>query len=208
MTAIIDKRLFFSLTIAFIIATVVGTLAHETGHYFVAKYLGYDASINYGFTRWTLSSTGQAPNASDNFWITLGGTLSTILTGTIGLVLIFLFYQSYSDVKRLSSGQWFLIFVTLFWLRQTANFLVWVGSYLITGKFSQRGDEVKLALYAQLPEWSISALTAIIGAMTLAIVIFKLVPKIQRLTFVSSGLAGGISGYFIWLVLFGKYIMP
>jgi len=208
VTANFDGRLFIWLAIAFIIATVAGTLTHEGGHYFVAKYLGYDAGINYYSTWWALSSADQLTSPSDNFWFTIGGPMESMLTGTIGLALLFLFRRSFKGETKLSFGQWFLIFVSLFWLRQTANFVGWIGGYVFTRKFSQHGDEIKLAHYLQLPEWTLVTLTAFIGAIVLTIVIFKFVPVKQRLTFITSGLAGGIAGYMLWLVWFGKYIMP
>ncbi|HEY6505187.1 MAG TPA: hypothetical protein VIZ28_14520 [Chitinophagaceae bacterium] len=208
MTSNFERRLFVFLTIAFVTATIVGTLTHECGHYFVAKYLGYNAGINYYSTWWALSTPDQVTHPSDKLWITLGGPMETMLTGTIGFALLLLFNRSFKDATKLSFGQWSLIFISLFWLRQPANFIVWIGGYLFTGKFSQRGDEIKLAHYFQLPEWTIATLTAIIGAIILIIIILKFVPAKQRLTFISSGLAGGISGYIIWLVLFGKYLIP
>ncbi len=204
----IDKRLFIWLFIAFIIATIIGTLTHESGHYIVAKCLGYDAGINYYSTWWAKSSPNQVVNPSDDFWFTLGGPIETMLTGTIGLVFLFSFRKSFASATKLSSGQWFLVFVSLFWLRQTANLVLWVGGYFFTGKFSQRGDEIILAHYLQLPDWTISTLTAIIGTVVLTIITFKFVPTKQRPTFIASGLTGGITGYVLWLVLFGKYLMP
>ncbi len=204
----VDKRLFIWLFISFIIATIIGTLTHECGHFVVAKYLGYDAGINYYSAWWAGSNPNQAINPSDSFWITLGGPIETMLTGTIGLVLLFLFRNSFAHATKLSFVQWFIVFVSLFWLRQTANLVTWIGSYFFNGKFSQRGDEIKLSQYLQLPGWTITTLTAIIGAIVLVIIIFKFVPTKQRLTFIASGLTGGITGYILWLVLFGKYLMP
>jgi len=44
------KKLLFFLVTAFIVFTAIGTMAHELGHYFVAKVLGYRATIGYSFT--------------------------------------------------------------------------------------------------------------------------------------------------------------
>ena len=48
--------LFVKLFIAFIAATIIGTITHELGHYLVAKSFGYPASINYASTHWEPSS--------------------------------------------------------------------------------------------------------------------------------------------------------
>lgn len=208
MTTNFDKRLFIWLTIAFIIATVIGTLTHECGHYLVAKAFGYDATIHYGSTGWRPLSPEQSVSQTDGFWILLGGPLETVLTGTIGLLLLFLFRKSFDEVENLSFKQWLLIFVSLFWLRQTANFIGWVGLYFINGKFSARSDEIRLAEHFNLPDGTISITTAIIGAIVLTVIIFKFVPLKQRLTFITSGLAGGLTGYYLWLTLLGKYLLP
>lgn len=232
-----DKRLFIWLSITFVLATVIGTLTHECGHYIVAKSFGYDANINYMSTSWTDKTNSEFMDSTyskyqteilsnkdfpekekymqlskihrqNYFWIILGGPLETILTGTIGLVFLFSFRKSFDKVTKLSFRQWFLIFISLFWMRQTVNLITWVGGYIVKGEFSQRGDEIKLAHHLNMPEWTIATLTAIIGAIILSIIIFKFVPKRQRLTFFTSGLVGGTIGYIFWLELFGKLIMP
>ena len=62
--------------------------------------------------------------------------------------------------------------------------------------------------YLELPKWSILLTTALIGAFVLWTVIFKFIPKKVRFTFICSGLFGGVSGYILWLELFGKILMP
>ena len=86
--------------------------------------------------------------------------------------------------------------------------MTWLGGYFIKGTFSTRSDEIRIADYLQLPNWTVISLTAIAGALILYIVIFKFIPLNQRLTFMAAGLLGGIAGYVFWLVLFGKYILP
>jgi hypothetical protein len=201
----INRQLLLYLTIGFIIATVIGTLTHEFGHYIIAKCLGYEAHINYAHTQ---LNPNQKINTTDSFLITLGGPFETMLTGTIGLTLLFSFRKSFLTVQQLSFGQWTLIFISLFWLRQTANFFVWVGGYLFSGQFSNRPDEIHLAQYFELPNWTISSLTAIFGIIVLTVVVFKFIPTQQRLTFIASGLIGGVSGYILWLHLLGQIIMP
>ena len=78
----------------------------------------------------------------------------------------------------------------------------------MNGKFSQIADEIKLTKYLNLPVWLISAGTAFIGTIVLSIIIFKYVPKKLRVTFIISGLLGGIIGYVLWLELLGKLLMP
>lgn len=36
----------------------------------------------------------------------------------------------------------------------------------------------------------------------------EIIPKAQLLTFLSSGLIGGVAGYYLWIIKFGSVIMP
>ena len=202
----IDRKLFIVLFLSFIAATIIGTLSHEFGHYIVAKHLGYEARIRYAATSWR---SPDGPVSEDNqVAILLGGPLQTILTGSIGLLFLWVFRKRFCESVKLSFGQWLAIFVALFWLRQTANFCVWLSSYFLDGQFSQRSDEIRIAKYFKLPDWSITSITAFIGVMVLVIVIFRFIPSSQRITFLTAGFMGGIAGYYLWIVQFGQYIMP
>jgi hypothetical protein len=202
---IVDKKLVLYLSLGFILATVAGTLSHEWGHYMVARSLGYKVAINYASTYLT---EGPYPTPAHLFRITLGGPVQTMLTGTVGLLLLFLFRKSFQSRQQLSFPQWGLIFITLFWLRQTANLAVGLGIFLFKGRLSESGDEVELARHWHLPGETISIITGLLGAVVLAIVIFTFIPARQRLTFVIAGLAGGVAGYLLWLKWLGPVIMP
>ncbi|MFI5131972.1 MAG: M50 family metallopeptidase [Chitinophagales bacterium] len=200
-----DKKLFILLSLAFIIAAIIGTLSHEFGHYIVAKGLGYKASIHYAHT----SLDGGLSESSNNRVLILsGGPLQTILMGMIGLLLLELRKRSFKTKARLTRGQWVLIFITLFWLRQTANLFVWLGDYLLTKQFSYSMDEIRIALELGLPFWSLAAITGLTGLVILCIVIFKFIPTPQRQTFILSGIIGGVTGYILWLYLLGPVLLP
>ena len=203
MTFTIDKRLLLYLIITFIVVTIIGTLSHECGHYILARLMGFSAHISYGMT-W-LVNDNKIMNPKQEFWFILAGPLQTMLTGTIAFLFL---CNSSRPIGRVSFGQWILVFLSLFWLRQSANFVVWVANYLITGKFKNNGDEIKLSTYLHLPSWSIVSVTALISLIVLTIVLFRFIPKLQRLTFILSGIIGGIAGYLFWLVYFGEIIMP
>jgi len=203
-----DKKLFIGLFLSFFGATIIGTLSHEFGHYIVAKYLGYGAKINYGATFLSSHDQNKPLTAISEIAVTLGGPIITMLTGTIGIVLLIVFRKNFYCANKLSRKEWLIVFFSLFWLRQPANFSAWLGSYIINGAFSSHGDEIRIASYFGLPIWTIISATASIGALTLAMITFKFIPTKQRLTFLTAGLTGGIAGYIFWLELFGRYIMP
>ncbi|MCX6250163.1 MAG: hypothetical protein NTX61_05365 [Bacteroidetes bacterium] len=239
LTLNFDFGLFVLLAIGFIAFTIIGTVSHESGHYVVARCLGYEAGINYKSTYFFLKDTNDEAfikshwqlnkkqikakqtfpdqekwdslllkRQHDSFWITLGGAMQTMLTGTIGLILLFFLRRRYFSSQKLPFFLWVLIFVTLFWLRQAANFFVGVTNLMLHGSIRSHSDEFILAGYLNFPRWSISIITASIALIVLAFVIFKFIPQKQRLTFILAGLVGGVSGYLLWLTFFGKFIMP
>ena len=232
-----DRKLFFFLSLAFILSTIVGTVSHEFGHYTVAKSLGYSSTISYGYTNWDDNNTRtlidstfskysneiesnldfprkkefeliQEKQMEDNFWIILGGPIQTMLTGTIGFLLLLYQRKKVYETNSIKLYDWFLIFLSLFWLRQFANLVTWTIGYFINGNFSLKGDEIGLAISLGLPKETLVILTALIGFAILTFVIFKIIPIDKRITFISAGLFGGIFGYFFWLVWVGPILMP
>jgi FtsH-binding integral membrane protein len=231
-----DFKLSIYLTLTFILMTVVGTLTHEFGHYSVSKILGYEASINYqSSSHWDddlneylkdtyekysneIKSDIDFPEKekyqkviqkyqSDNFWIVLGGPLETILTGSIGFMLFLVFRKRFITSDNVHFIGWTLMFISLFWLRQVANLFMAVMSLLLKGEPSQRGDEMRLANHLDINIWTIQLVTGLLGLSILAIVL-RFLPKTLIMTFLISGLIGGILGYYLWLIKFGQYIMP
>lgn len=231
----IHLKTFIYLTLTFIVMTAVGTVTHELGHYSAAKLLGYDASINYrSATYWNddfyyfrdvfhkysyeIKNRLDFPEKEkyyaliekhhkNAFFITLGGPLQTILTGTLGLILLLINRKKYIKVNSVSVFGWIVIFMSLFWLRQTANLCMSVFSYLLKGRISFNGDETKMALYLNLNIWTIKLITGLLGVIVL-LIILKLIPKRFIVTFILAGSVGGVLGFYLWIIKFGQYIMP
>lgn len=216
--------------------TVAGTLTHEFGHYAVARALGYEASINYqSSSHWNdringylndihrqypeaIKNNGDFPGKekylrvmaryrSDSFWIILGGPLQTMLTGTIGFILLLSYRKKIMTTVRVRFAGWLIIFMALFWLRQVANLFVGIASVLVKGQTTIRGDEMSLAYLSGINIWSIQILTGLLGIGVL-IQVIRMLPNNKVLTFLISGLVGGSVGYYLWLVQFGPYILP
>ncbi len=195
-------KTFLILVIAFIVATIVGTLTHECGHWIIAAFQGFDARISYGAMHYI---GNPEMSYTQSLWMSAGGPIQTMLTGTIGVLLSLRIPR---NIERLSVLQWTIVFLALFWLRQSANLVVGSASLLISSKNSIRGDEIRLAYGFGLPGWSIALLTGMIGFGVLYYITFRVVPQQQRITFLAAGLIGGILGYIFWLHLLGPLIMP
>jgi hypothetical protein len=191
-------RFFISLSLCFIFFTITGTLIHECGHYLMARYLGFNAVIDRNMTY--VENNPIDPTPGESFLITFGGSFLTILIGTVGITWLIIKRKSYQDKRSLTFFQWLAIFLSLFWLRQTLNFLFSIAKLISTGLAPERGDEIKMAKYLNLPVNSISCITGIIGLTLLCAVVFNFIPKQQRLTFLLSGLFGGIIGYTLWVL--------
>ncbi|HET6994518.1 MAG TPA: hypothetical protein VFI06_06035 [Chitinophagaceae bacterium] len=232
-----DWRLFIILVFAFIGATIIGTLSHECGHYLMAKSFGYSSRISFASAYWndpqkfevldtiysqyskeivegsTFPRKAEFEQLSrtysnDSLWITAGGPLQTLLTGTIGLILLLVGKRSFQSRQQLTFRQWTLVLITLFWLRQAAGLFLLVCWYVFTRQFFSKGDEIKIAVHLGLPSWSLIAVTGMIGFGVLYLVVFKFIPRQQRLTFILAGMTGGIAGYILWLHWLGPVLLP
>lgn len=231
-----DFKLSIFLIAAFILMTVAGTLTHELGHYSVARLLGYEASVNYrSSSHWNdsldryfsdvyhrypeeIKNGSDFPEKkaylkaiqqyrADYLWISVGGPMQTMLTGTFGFVLLICFRKKLINEEHVRFGGWVLIFITLFWLRQVANLAVGVGAFLLDGHTTLSGDEMWMAKLSGINIWTIQAVSGIIGIGVL-IQVIRWLPKHQVLTFLISGMVGGCLGYYLWLIRFGQYILP
>ena len=230
-------KLFFSLFFTFIFFTVIGTLTHEYGHYFAGKLVGISSTVHYSYTdieefprypevdeiyktyKQQIEAKQDFPlkqrfetlvKDSDQkyFYFTIGGPLQTMLTGTIGLLLMIVYRKTFFATNTLNVRQWLLIFLSLFWLRELANCVVLMAMLLFTNKRSFYSDEVKIAEYFGWHFTSVSIMTAIMALIIGLIITFKFVPAAQRKFFIAAGFAGGIVGYILWLYIIGPIILP
>ena len=231
----IKYLLYFSFT--FILFTVIGTISHEYGHIVVAKSLGYNTSLSYGSMNYNNPQQNERLEdiynenetaiksgldfrekndfqkgidklKSDSLLVAIGGPLQTIFTGTIGLWLVCLRRKT---IER--SGpelfDWVAVFLSLFWLREVFNVVTSIGGEFFSPVGSYfGGDERYISVALNLWPGTISIILAVIGLLISLFIIFKIVPKRLRLTFILSGLVGGISGFVLWMDIVGPKILP
>jgi hypothetical protein len=236
------KRLFILLFAGFIISVVAGTLSHECGHYFVARFLGYKGGhISYAFTYYghknpdsnffnpskkymayeknnrsfpkkeeyeKLKADYMARNHKESTIITAAGPLETMLAGSIGVFLLFYFRKGFFAAVELRLRQWIIVFLALFWLREPFNLLLSVGLKILNKMPHMKGDEFRISEALGMNQWVIIIIAAIAGTMVLWLVAFKFVPPRLRLTFLTAGFTGAVTGAILWLVLLGPVILP
>lgn len=232
----IDNKLLYRLILGFLVASIFATIVHEYGHFFTAKYLGYEARVSYGSTSWTnpgyqdffdgltrderikIQTNEYFPGKQDYqamvkkigdeaFLITLGGPVLTIIIGTLGLVVAFMYRRRFTDTA-LSFKKWLVVFTALFWLREPVNYIFDLLITVRQGSFPRRNDEAILARYLGLDSWSISFVLAVVGLLSVWIVYRRFIPDQDKTTFLLAGLVGGLGGYISWLFLFGPIFMP
>lgn len=201
-------KLYIHLISAFALTVVVGTVSHEYAHYVTARLLGYKAQIHYSSTTWQKEERVPFDEEKENCIILTAGVLQTIITGTAGLLLLLRKRRLYPKSEWLVFKEWVVVFLTLFWLRQTVNCISMVGKYVVLGEFSRNADEVKIEQYLHLPTNVLSYATGVIGSAILIYIIVTIIPVRQRLPFILSGFIGGIGGYVLWIHGIGYYALP
>ena len=232
----IEFREFFLIAISFIVFTIIGTLSHEYGHIIVAKYLGYETKLHYGsmtfkgnndklindiYFRNKFAITNNKNYSekehydqliekthSDSLAINIGGPIQTIVTGTIGFIL--LLYRSKLIYRNgLKILDWIYIFLSLFWLRQVFNLVMSIGNAIYKSNNNYfGGDERRIASALEIHEGSLAIPLAIFGLFITIYIVFKIIPLEKRLNFILGGLCGGILGFFIWLRFLGQILLP
>lgn len=233
---LIKPKLFLGLTLTFVLFTIIGTISHELAHYFVGKQLGFSVQFHYNrvsynnhpileyLSKITKNYLYELKNnirfsEKENyikkskslnyqqFLFTIVGPIQTIITGTFGLVLFLIYKKKQIKNNHISLLGWFLIFLTLFWLRQIFNTITSLYKYFRFDKLPTQSDEAKINDYLNLPHFTTEFTSAFIGCIIL-FVILKNIPRKLILTFLLSGLIGGILGYYLWFYEIGKLIFP
>jgi len=222
------------IIISFILLTILGTLLHEIGHIVPAKMLGYETTLHYGSMSWDSQSLKysnqvqkeypeidkvpqseidklsklKSKEENDNLWITLGGPIQTIATGLFGILIL---YLRRNTLNKLPFGilNWLAVFLAFFWSRQVFNFLIGILNFSLGNTDSPfGGDEAKISIMLTLPNGTIGIITAAIGVVVCSLIVFKIVPRQDRVKFLSSGIVGSAIGYITWFQIIGPNILP
>ncbi len=223
--------------IAFMVCTVVGTLTHELGHIAMAKMLGYKTKLHYASMSWNwekltnkideyrvkykteiiedMDFPGKRDYENtikkirrDDLLIAMGGPLETMLTGVIGLILLF-----FRRRKIAQSGfkivDWIAVFLSLFWLREVFNLTMSISKGVLCGSGRYfGGDEAWISNMLYMPSGVVPIVLGVIGLIISVYVVFKVVPKRTRLSFIIGGFIGGGIGFVLWMNFIGPIVLP
>ena len=148
-------------------------------------------------------------NESKNgLYVTLGGPLQTMLTGIIGLLILFL-RKEFIYKNGMKLLDWLAVFLSLFWLREVFNLVTSIGGELMSPNGTWfGGDELHISQGLNLWNGTIPIALATIGLTISLYVIFRILPNKIRLTFILSGFIGGISGFILWMNIIGPKLLP
>ncbi len=146
--------------------------------------------------------------SNKGLFISMGGPVQTLLTGIIGLIILFLRRKSI-HIKGLKIIDWLAVFLSLFWLREIFNIVHSLGAEIISPNGSWfGGDEYYISKDLNLWPGTIPILLGTTGLLISVYIVFKIVPKNLRLTFILSGIIGGISGFILWMNIMGPKLLP
>jgi hypothetical protein len=198
-----DLKLFLGLCLGFIACVIIGTLSHECGHYIAIRLMGCEGMISYNFTTWWCELTpGRQVIAA------VAGPFVSMLIGTIGASLLLYEKKEFISSEKLQPARWIMVFTALFWLRPILNFGLLMFKYLLHADPGHHSDEARLSDFFDLPEWSVPLFTALLGAVVIRFIFFRIIPFQQRVNFLLSGIAGGALGIFIWMYWLGPVLLP
>ena len=206
---VFHTRLFILLFCGFVVATTVGVLSHESGHYFMAKYLGFTGlKMRYNSTSWRPSEgTERRATHREGLMMIAAGPVQTVMTGTIGVALLFIFRKNYRR-EQLLTWQWLIVFLALFWLREISDLVREFYLVHFTRNHALSGDEFLLSKDMGFSPWFLNVVLGGIALIVLGLIIYRFVPALQRFTFLTAGLLGGITGAVLWLGILGPQLMP
>lgn len=216
-----NLRLFFLTIITLFFLPLLGTISHEYGHIFTAEKLGYKTTLHFASINWEKKinpsnnlvihqiNGSKKGIITDTDLILIGGPLQTIAVGVLGLTIVFLRKKYILKIKQLRFIDWIGVFLSLFWVRNIFN----LALYIMLGVIKQRssyfgGDEAHISQSLGLPIGAIPLFWGIIGITIVSYIIFFVIPKRIRLTFISGGLIGGIAGYACWYYYLGPKLLP
>ncbi|WP_417602384.1 hypothetical protein [Owenweeksia hongkongensis] len=148
-----------------------------------------------------------AKNRSDRLWIRIGGPLQTMLTGTIGFIIL-LYRKQKIHTSGMTLFDWIAVLLALFWLRQVFNLCIGLVKGLLGRVSFFGGDEAHISYWLNLPVGTFSIVTGVVGLGICSYTIFRIIPRSHHFNFILGGLLGGIIGFILWMKIVGSLILP
>jgi hypothetical protein len=200
-----------------ILFTFCGVIIHESGHYLIAKILGYNPIFRYDSVL-VLHDTkfiqAELPTATDEFrrtvkfdyfLIILFGPIANILLGSIGTLFLFV---NKTKIRKGVISPFITIFglISLYWLRQPIVLVINLFQVYFLGNLLPNSDEVFISVSL---EYAPLAISFILGLLGLLFVLFSLTffPIISRIYLIINVIIGGIIGLILWFKFVGPILL-
>tara|TARA_R110002072_G_scaffold150258_1_gene298547 strand:- start:2316 stop:3083 length:768 start_codon:yes stop_codon:yes gene_type:complete len=230
LTEAVHRRRLVGIFAIFVVFGLLGTPAHELGHYAVAGAFGQSAHLSYGWVIWDGDPADQAllqrgsawerehperafPEAAplaaardrgarQDLWISAGGPLQNALCGSVGLLWLLLLGV---EGRRTWRG-WLATLTALFWSREP--FVLVVGALgAAGGNPPLQEDELRIALSLGWPTWSVLIPAGLVG-FAVCVAVIALQPKKRRWHVLGAGPLGCLVGVVIWYAWLGPLLLP
>ncbi len=231
-----DKRLFFYLFISIVLSTIIGMLAHESGHWVTGKYYGCMPQLRYASTRLQPSTTHRRHHLiemqyqgaidsnkdfplrgeynklaeeirKEDIIITSAGPLISIAATLTGLLVLFLHRRKRNESGGLLIRQWLFVFLALFCIRGVVN-LRTTFMAICFGHSYGHSDEAKLSRLFGWYQGTLPLITETITITTLLLLLLYFTPRRQRLTFFAALLLGDVAVLLLWMLWLGPILLP
>lgn len=140
-------------------------------------------------------------------WFSIGGPAQTLLTSSVG-ILILLLRKTWKR-KSLRWPDWLGVFLALFCLREIFNLAFSISKGILGGYgLYFGGDEANIS---RMMGWHYGTLSITLGLLAVGIgawVVFGIVPRRLRVSFILAGITGGLLSYGLWMMVLGPIILP
>ncbi len=183
----------------------VGTMVHEAGHLVVAEALGYETSLHYGSVAWWPGTERPIPD-SQMIAVSLGGPMTNMLVGTIGLIWLLRLRRRAESTEPLGARGWMATLLSLFWSRQLFNAASALHLVVTSGEWGN-SDEVRLAEHFRLHSGSLSLFTGLVALLVCVTVVIQM-PRGKTLPWLAGGMLGSLVGFAVWYGYFGPRVLP
>ena len=231
-----NRRLFFLAFATTVFVVPVTVLEHEGGHILAAKILGYETRLHYArmdafgtpvadqWNKFMLEHAKEIVDGVpfendqrfeeldrqffwDNYLITLGGPITSVLTGMVGFFIL-IYRQKRNSCWSVSN--WIGLFLSIFLTRYLYMFFHRLPQYWLTGDkvtYYTR-DEVWLAYRMGLPTWMFFISAGLIAFAICWYIFFRIIGKDIRPPIFWGSLIGTGTSYILWIHWIGPIILP
>lgn len=197
----IKKHVFIFML--FFLACCFGTLFHELGHYISGIIIGYHPVLQYKQTVYTTPATNIFFEKYQTGWIITiaSGIFVNVSIGCLGYFML---------IRGRRGEKWNVFYAVLsfFWSREIVN----LGLDLIVKQLfvsaEHLSDEQNISNLLSLPENTFSIILGLVGILICSHVVFGLLPKSRRVSFITFGFLGSFCGYLFWFKFLGPIILP